>query len=152
MTLVMIYNDSQTLLALKKRGFGTGRWNGYGGKVHEGETVEAAATRELHEESGIVPKQMLNRGQLTFTFEADDVDDLEVHLFHAKEYDGEPVETEEMKPQWFAHSEIPYDEMWADDPHWIPQLLEGKNIYGTIHFDNPASQNILTKNIVAEYV
>jgi 8-oxo-dGTP pyrophosphatase MutT (NUDIX family) len=38
-------------VGLKKRGFGQGKWNGFGGKVEAGETIEAAAARELKEES-----------------------------------------------------------------------------------------------------
>ena len=38
------------LLGMKKRGFGTGKWNGFGGKVEVGETVADAAQRELEEE------------------------------------------------------------------------------------------------------
>ena len=36
---------------MKKRGFGEGRWNGYGGKIKEGETIEESAIREIEEES-----------------------------------------------------------------------------------------------------
>ena len=35
----------EVLLGMKKRGFGQGRWNGFGGKVQAGETVEDAAIR-----------------------------------------------------------------------------------------------------------
>ena len=37
---------------MKKRGFGEGKWNGFGGKVEEGETILQAALRELKEECG----------------------------------------------------------------------------------------------------
>lgn len=37
------------LLGWKKRGFGAFRYNGFGGKVEPGETVAAAAARELLE-------------------------------------------------------------------------------------------------------
>lgn len=151
MTLVMIYNDNQILLAMKKRGFGSGRWNGYGGKVMEGESIEEAAKRELFEESGLAVKDLHNRGLLTFTFEDDKDKEFEVHLFHAKDYDGNLVETEEMKPQWFAHPEIPFENMWTSDRLWINHFLDGKNIRGEVHFDSPGTQNILSNNIIAEY-
>ena len=35
----------QVLLGYKKRGFAVGRWNGFGGKVQEDESIEAAAVR-----------------------------------------------------------------------------------------------------------
>ena len=36
---------ARVLLGLKKRGFAKDRWNGFGGKVDPGETIEAAAKR-----------------------------------------------------------------------------------------------------------
>ena len=39
LTLVYIRDDEKILLGLKKRGFGTGKWNGFGGKVQAGETI-----------------------------------------------------------------------------------------------------------------
>ena len=60
-----------------------------------------------------------------------------VHVFKADVYEGEPVETEEMRPQWFDTECIPYDEMWADDRHWLPLvLLKNKKINGRFHFDD----------------
>ncbi|MEK7504190.1 MAG: hypothetical protein AAB550_01680 [Patescibacteria group bacterium] len=34
-TLCFLVKDNQILLAMKKRGFGVGKWNGVGGKVNE---------------------------------------------------------------------------------------------------------------------
>lgn len=45
LTLVMIMKDNKLLLGMKKRGFGKGRWNGFGGKVQENETILDAAKR-----------------------------------------------------------------------------------------------------------
>lgn len=44
-TLVLVLQPQRVLLGMKKRGFGAGRWNGFGGKVQEGETVEDGAKR-----------------------------------------------------------------------------------------------------------
>jgi len=32
---------------MKKRGFGQGKWNGFGGKVEPNESIEQAAIREM---------------------------------------------------------------------------------------------------------
>ncbi len=146
-TLVIIYDNEKILLGLKKRGFGQGRWNGFGGKVEPDETIEQAAARELQEEAGIVAIDLQPRGALSFTFEKEPNTELEVKIFTTSEFSGELIETEEMKPQWFAHSEIPYPEMWADDPHWLPIVLAGKNVKGGVHFDAPATQIVLQNNI-----
>lgn len=45
--------NRHVLLGMKKRGFGKGKWNGFGGKVEQGETMVESAVRELKEEAGI---------------------------------------------------------------------------------------------------
>ena len=56
-----------------------------------------------------------------------------ITVFATSHFEGEPRETEEMQPQWFPVSKIPYDQMWEDDVHWYPLLLQGKCFIG--HFD-----------------
>ena len=46
-TLCLIYQHPKLLLGMKKRGFGAGRWNGFGGKLHENESIEEA-TKKLN--------------------------------------------------------------------------------------------------------
>ena len=36
LSLVYVRRGTQILLGLKKRGFGQGKWNGFGGKLEEG--------------------------------------------------------------------------------------------------------------------
>lgn len=44
-TLVLVLQPPRILLGMKKRGFGVGLWNGFGGKVQEGESIEEGAKR-----------------------------------------------------------------------------------------------------------
>jgi len=53
LTLCIIHQHPKILLGMKKRGHGEGKWNGFGGKVEEGETIEEATRRETKEESGV---------------------------------------------------------------------------------------------------
>ena len=55
LTLVVVRDRvaRKVLLGEKLRGFGTGYFNGFGGKVEPGESVEEGAHRELLEEAGI---------------------------------------------------------------------------------------------------
>jgi hypothetical protein len=61
--------------------------------------------------------------------------DQHVHVFFVRKWQGEPVESEEMKPRWYKVSELPFDKMWVDDPHWLPRVLKGKKIEGEFFFN-----------------
>lgn len=130
----MIAKDGKILLGMKKRGFGAGRWNGFGGKIQEGESIEDAAKRETQEEAGIVAEEMEEQGLLEFEFQGSP-ETLEVHVFGVSRFTGEPQETEEMRPQWFPVAGIPYEAMWPDDRHWVPLFLEGRKFYGKFLFE-----------------
>lgn len=45
--LAIIERNGKVLLGLKKKGFGQGYYNGFGGKVEPGETIVQAAEREV---------------------------------------------------------------------------------------------------------
>jgi len=92
-TLALIRNDDNILLGMKKRGFGVGRWNGFGGKVNSDETILEAAKRELLEESGLITNELQEAGILKFEF-VGEPEIMEVHVFTTIEYEGTPAESE----------------------------------------------------------
>ena len=118
--------------------------NGFGGKVESGETIEEAARRELHEEVGIVAKNIERAGILDFTF-ALDPKQLEVHVFRVMSFSGTPIETDEMRPSWFTETSIPYAQMWPDDIYWLPILLAGKYFRGVFCLDQPAATDVMPR-------
>lgn len=140
LTLCIIHNRNKLLLGMKKRGFGQGRWNGFGGKAEEGETIEEAAKRELFEEAGIKARNIEKLGIIDFSWKGK-TDVLEVNIFKAREFEGEPKESDEMRPQWFDVKDIPFDSMWKDDKYWMPLFLENKKFKGKFIFDD--KDNIL---------
>lgn len=148
LTLCLVYRDPQLLLGMKKSGFGAGRWNGFGGKLNESESIEEAAKREVSEESGISVLDIEKRAIIKFTFEKmtyDGSPEVEMHLFAVNDFSGEPKETDEMKPKWFHKNELPYDKMWPDDQYWMPLFLSGKKFRAHFHFfDN---DKLLSHNI-----
>jgi 8-oxo-dGTP diphosphatase/2-hydroxy-dATP diphosphatase len=144
LTLCCLKKDGKILLGMKKRGFGAGRWNGFGGKLYEGESIEDAAKRETREECGIEITELEKIGIIDFFQKSPEI--LEVNIFAIKNYLGEPIETEEMKPQWFSFTEIPFDSMWPDDEFWIPLFLEDKKFKGYFLFDKEGNK-ILKKEL-----
>ena len=90
-TLCVVYKHPEMLLGMKKRGFGMGKWNGFGGKVKSNEDIEEAAKRELTEEIGIKAVEMEKIGIVDFEFEGSD-ESPEVHFFWVKKWTGSPAE------------------------------------------------------------
>lgn len=127
---------AEILLGFKKAGFGVGKYNGFGGGVEAGETIAEATVREVQEEIGvrIAEGDLQHAGQLTFVFPADPDWNQEVHVYLTRTWDGEPVESTEMTPSWFAAEDIPYECMWEDDSHWLPRVLAGERIRGWFTF------------------
>lgn len=133
-TLVFLVNNDKVLLAMKKRGFGKDRWNGVGGKLKENETVREAATREAKEEIGVGIKKLQKVATLDFYFAPNRDWDQKVIVFLVNDWNGEPVETEEMAPKWFDIQKLPYKKMWIDDIYWLPLVLKGQKIKGEFLF------------------
>ncbi|XP_074170117.1 oxidized purine nucleoside triphosphate hydrolase isoform X3 [Rhinolophus sinicus] len=132
-TLVLVLQPQQVLLGMKKRGFGAGRWNGFGGKVEEGETIEDGAKRELQEESGLTAATLTKMGHIVFEF-VGEPERMDVHIFCTDSVQGTPTESEEMRPQWFPLDQIPFADMWPDDRYWFPLLLQKKRFHGYFLF------------------
>ncbi len=130
------------LLIRKKRGLGAGKINGPGGKLDPGETPLIAAVREVQEEIGVTPTGLEERGVLHFQF----ADGYSLHcvVFVATDYEGEPIETAEATPIWFAIEDIPFEEMWEDDRFWLREALEGRCFDAWFVFDG---ERMLSKRI-----
>jgi 8-oxo-dGTP diphosphatase len=132
-TLLFVIRDGEILLIRKKRGLGKGKINGPGGRLEPGEDPEDGAIREVEEEVCVVPRAVRRAGELLFQFT--DGYSIHVHVFTARDCIGEPRETDEALPRWYRVSDIPYEEMWADDVIWIPRMLAGERFFGRFLFD-----------------
>ncbi len=138
-TLIYCIRDNSVLLGLKKRGFGAGKINGYGGKVHPGEDIAEAAVRELSEEAKMTGKRtdLEKIAEIDFFFPevpAEKDWNQTVHVYVLRKWIGEPQETEEMKPEWHTFDTIPLEKMWIDDPYWLPRVLRGEKMKASFTF------------------
>ncbi len=132
-TLLFVIRNGMMLLIHKKRGLGAGKINGPGGRIDHGEAPRDAAVREVQEELKVTPLDVRSCGELSFQF----VDGyaIHAHVFAAEDCDGEPQETDEATPLWVPVDAIPYDQMWEDDPYWMPLMLERRLFRGRFLFD-----------------
>jgi 8-oxo-dGTP diphosphatase len=135
--LCFLHYDNFILLGYKKRGFGAEKYNGIGGKLEPGETIKQAAIRELYEEIGVkcTIDQLDKSAELIFQFPGKPEWNQRVHVFLVKEWEGEPIDSDEMKPEWFKKDNLPYCSMWPDDPLWLPHVLANKKVKGFFKLD-----------------
>ena len=136
-TLLFLTRDGEILLAMKKRGFGAGKWNGVGGKPEAGESITDALVRETQEEIGVTPTNYWSVAELDFVQDAetDDPWHMYVYAYLCDKWQGEPSESEEMAPAWYTENALPYADMWEDDEYWLPQVLAGEKVIGRFTFD-----------------
>lgn len=143
--LFLLKDDTQEIcLAMKKRGFGEGKFNGVGGKIESGETAEAAAIRETKEEIGVdvTQEDLIPVATISFLYHKykPEWPDLRCSVFFTKAWRGEPQESEEMRPQWYAMDALPFESMWPDDPLWLPRALAGERLVCDFYFDSEAKK------------
>ncbi|MFZ4594386.1 MAG: 8-oxo-dGTP diphosphatase [Verrucomicrobiaceae bacterium] len=136
-TLMFVVDEAkqQVLLIRKKRGLGAGKMNGPGGKLDPGETEEECAIRETQEELHVTALNPVKHGELCFQF----VDGLamNVGVYRATQWTGEPTETPEALPAWTPLNALPLHEMWADDAFWLREvLIEKRHFIGRFAFDD----------------
>ncbi len=146
-TLCFALTPTHVLLGLKRRGFGAGKLTGIGGKLEPDESARDAAAREVREECGLVvaPGDLLARGAVIFRFPARPNWNFRVSLFVFHAWTGTPTTSDEIEPLWFARDGVPYNRMWDDASHWLPQVLAGHSVRAEFVFaaDNETVEQAL---------
>lgn len=146
-TLCLPIKNGKILLGVKKKGFGIGKLNGFGGKQNENEHIDDTAIRELEEEIGLKTARdgMRKMAEIDFFFPHRETRDWDqtVHIYIVDEWEGLPIESEEMSFEWHDLDKIPFERMWKDDPHWLPLIVEGKRLKAIFNFgeDNNAIES-----------
>ena len=135
-TICILLKEDKILLGVKKRGFGSGKYTCFGGKLKEGENLEQGAIRELFEEVGIIVRKefLEKKAELTFKFPYNESWSQIAHVYLIRNWDGEPIESEEMKPEWFYVRDMPYSKMWESDSYWMSHVLQGKYVVASFTY------------------
>lgn len=132
-TVIFLIKDNKVLLGYKKNGFGKGNYVGIGGKVESNESIQEGAIRELREEINVevTLENIKEAAVLRFYFPhvKDDSWNQDVYAFIAHEWNGQPTETEEIRPEWFEFDNIPLNKMWDDAKYWTQRVLKGEEVH-----------------------
>lgn len=129
-----IFNNNEVLLIEKKRGLGAGKINVPGGHIEPNEEPHEAAIRETYEEVSLNIEKLKLKGYLYFKF----TDGLTMKgwVYRTETYSGTEAESDEALPFWCNIKRIPYEQMWADDIVWIPEMIKGRFFRAYFEFDN----------------
>lgn len=133
----LLKRDNKILLGIKKTGFGAGNLVTPGGKVEPGETSIQAAIRETAEEVGVKVNSCKEVAQVIFRelyYKGVPETDI-MHVYISEDFEGEAVETPELTPEWYPLDNIPYDKMWQDAQHWMPEIFSGHIVDSYFRYD-----------------
>ncbi len=143
-----ISRGNEYLLLLKSKGkFGEGFWNAPGGKIEHSETSEQAAKREVLEETGLAVRELSDAGFLEFYFgQGKKAPDWTAQVFHTSTFSGDlKARSEEGELRWFRKEDLPYEQMWEDDRHWLPLLVSGIRFKGVFEFTSDSKKIVSYK-------
>lgn len=135
--VMLLKKDGKVLLGLKKRGFGMGKLTSVGGKQEKDESINETAIRETFEEIGVKVTEMEHMADIVFDnlhYKGKPERDM-MHVFVATKWQGEPQESDEIKPEWVKISEMPYQRMWGDNEHWLPEVLRGNKVEAWFYYN-----------------
>lgn len=144
-TLVFPVRDNQVLMSFGTTGVSQGKWNGYGGKIEDGDpSIRWRAIRELNEEVGLMAEEhdLLQGAYLVFSWPSPvagigvaDINVVMVFVFQIHRWRGVPQSTDVMvNPTWFPIDQLPLDAMYPGERLWLPRALAGEPIAGQVSY------------------
>ena len=115
-------DDSYLLLFRnkKKNDVNEGKWIGVGGHIEKGETKDAAAIREVKEETGLNVHSLKCNGEVLFV--NDDYQEL-MYVYEIEDFDGEEIPCNEGDLKWIPIKDIYSYPMWEGDKAFLPLLI-----------------------------
>ncbi|WP_144754718.1 8-oxo-dGTP diphosphatase [Curtobacterium pusillum] len=129
-------HGAEVLLGEKRRGLGTGRLVGPGGKREPGESAVETAVREVAEEVGlrIETDDLEARGTLDYKFPSRPSWSQVSDVFVCRRWQGSPSGSDELEPRWIPVDAVPFDAMWDDAKYWLPGVLRGGSVRARFTF------------------
>lgn len=129
-TLCYVRSNGKTLMihrTKKDNDIHADKWNGLGGKLESGETPQECAIREVREESGLIVKNLVMKGILTFPL-FDAIQDWYAFVFVVDDFAGKLIESPEGDLHWIDDEELYKLNLWEGDRVFLP-WLEGDRFF-----------------------
>lgn len=129
-TLCYIKHNSKTLMLLrnkKQNDYHKNKYNGVGGKLEKGESIEECAIREIKEETGLTATKLNLKGIISFP-NFDKVNDWIVYIFTVTSFKGDLIDSNEGTLEWIDNEKLLSLNLWEGDKVFLP-LLENENIF-----------------------
>jgi 8-oxo-dGTP diphosphatase len=102
-----------------------GKYLSLGGHVERDEDVLTGARREVHEESGLVPTDLVLRGTVLWTGFGPRRLDILCFMFRADAYTGTPHGgNDEGTLEWVPLDELDRRSLWDSDHLWLPMVFD----------------------------
>lgn len=139
-----LVRGDKVLLGQRKKsslGLGVDIVSGIGGKVgdkpeFQDESTDEAVIREIQEEISVIATRFKKVGRVRFIYPDKPKWQQDVTVFLVEDWEGEPLESESMRPMWFEISDLPVSRMWEDNSYWVQKILKGKQVNATFLLDN----------------
>lgn len=104
-----------------------GKWMGIGGHFEEGESPYDCAIREIWEETGLTVRKPRYRAVVTFN--SDEYESEQMHLFTSTEFEGEISPCNEGDLHWIEKSKVCELDMWNGDIVFLRLLETEKDFF-----------------------
>ncbi len=125
---VMSADKRETLLVHRNGRGGDphfGKYNGLGGKMEPGESIQHCLNRELLEEAGIVCEVAVLRGTINWTGFGPDGEDWFGFIYRIDRYSGTPYQqNSEGELLWYPVKDLAQLPMWEGDRFFLPLVFD----------------------------
>ncbi|ASS75859.1 hypothetical protein CIG75_13330 [Tumebacillus algifaecis] len=153
MNLAFLFNGDDVLMihrgAHKK--IWPNKWSGVGGNVetHEYQNLAESVLREIREETGITPEQVIDLSQRYLIFRQWDDELRQLYVYFGRTTTREIIQTDEGVLKWISRNEwldldlIPTNRVMIE--HYLQHEQE-RTVFMSVHTDDDSSPNWIRMN------
>ena len=128
MSLCYIIDNHKWLMMLrnkKENDINANKWIGVGGKIEENESPREGVIREIKEETGLIPNDLVFRGILYFSYGTKDSEKIWVYSCHS--YDRTLKECDEGTLEWIDEDKVLNLELWEGDHIFLERMINSND-------------------------